>query len=359
MSGSRSSTSIHIRTSGKVFCIIAFLIQLAAANTGENLFYLVGGAILSFLAMSCLLSWLSLLNLSVSRTAPDSVHRLEPFTVWVRLRNSKKFMPSVSLRIQTGLESSYVYVDKLSPGGDVEIRVEELLPKRGIHVLPTLHVTSGFPFGLFSCELKLNDEREVVVYPRVRSLNNNVLDQLENDGRTPKVSIHVGDEFYSLREYAPGDDIRHISWKISARVGKWIIRDLEPSTSRQVMLVMDTRGVPNSKDLEEDFEAAFDLAASLVVALITMHFKVGLVGPDYEVELGKGTIQTRKLMQALARMEAQDGGIGEEWMHQGGDPTDAARVYLATDPFRWGDRPFGASARVLHPGEVMLGATHG
>jgi uncharacterized protein (DUF58 family) len=355
MSGSVSSSTIHLRTSGKVFIIIAFLIQLAAANTGENLFYLVGGAILSFLAISGVLSWVSLLRLSVGRNAPDSVHRLEPFTVWVRLKNDKRFMPSVSLRIQSGSESSYVYVDKLSPGQEVEIRIEEMLPKRGIHVLPALRVTSGFPFGLFSCDLKLNDEREIVVYPRVRSLHNKVLDQLDEDGRTPKVSMHFGDEFYSLREYTPGDDIRHISWKISARIGKWIIRDLEPSTSRQVLLIMDTRGIPNSNEWEEDFETAFDLAASLAVHLLTMHYQVGLVSADAMVGLGKGGSQTRKLLQALARMEPQDGGIGEEWMNQGSDQFDASRVYLATDPFRWGERPFGANARVLHPGEVMHG----
>jgi len=355
MSSSRPSMSIHVRTSGKVFFIIAFLIQLAAANTGENLFYLVGGAILSFLAISCLLSWVSLLKLSVSRSAPDSVHRLEPFMVWVKLVNKKRFMPSVSLRIKSGSETSYLYVDKLSPGQEAEIRIEEVLPKRGIHALPSLSVTSGFPFGLFSCELKLDDGQETVVYPRVRSLQNKVLNQLDADGRTPKVSMHYGDEFYSLREYTTGDDIRHISWKISARIGKWIIRDLEPSTSRQVILVLDTRGIPNSREWEDDFESAFDLAASLAVHLLTTHYQVGLVSPDFQLSLGKGAPQTRKILQALAQMEPQDCAIGEEWMTHGPDAIDASKVYLATDPFRWGERPFGANTRVLIPGEVMHG----
>jgi len=202
----------------------------------------------------------------------------------------------------------------------------------------------------------LQDHQIVVVYPRVRPIYKNVLDKLDDSGQMPRVTHSYGDEFYALREYVPGDDIRHISWKVSARMGQFIIRELEPSTSRNVVIVLDTRGVPDSPQWEASFEDAMDLAASLAMALLDRQYRVALAAPDALLPLGKGHGHARELLEKLARMNAVPyESCGDDWFKASGESFDAAKVYLTTDPEKWGHRPFGVHAAILDPEESLYG----
>lgn len=49
-----------------------------------------------------------------------------------------------------------------------------------------------------------------------------------------------GLNFSELREYAPGDDIKHIDWRSSARSGKTFVKSFEEERQLTVMLAVDT-----------------------------------------------------------------------------------------------------------------------
>jgi uncharacterized protein (DUF58 family) len=53
---------------------------------------------------------------------------------------------------------------------------------------------------------------------------------------------HAGSsiEFAEHKEYAPGDDIRHIDWKAVARVGRYYVKRFEDETEMRTYLVLDT-----------------------------------------------------------------------------------------------------------------------
>ncbi len=53
---------------------------------------------------------------------------------------------------------------------------------------------------------------------------------------------HTGSsiEFAEHKEYAPGDDIRHIDWKAVARVGRYYIKRFEDETEMRTYLLLDT-----------------------------------------------------------------------------------------------------------------------
>src|SRR3989442_2237229 len=58
-------------------------------------------------------------------------------------------------------------------------------------------------------------------------------------GRQPVRRLGEGRMFESLREWVPGDDLRHIDWKATARRRKVITRQYEAEQRQQVMLVLD------------------------------------------------------------------------------------------------------------------------
>jgi uncharacterized protein (DUF58 family) len=62
----------------------------------------------------------------------------------------------------------------------------------------------------------------------------------ELDGRTLVMVRGAGTEFDSLREYVPGDDVRSIDWRASARAADVVVRTWRPERDRHVLLVLDT-----------------------------------------------------------------------------------------------------------------------
>jgi uncharacterized protein (DUF58 family) len=57
-------------------------------------------------------------------------------------------------------------------------------------------------------------------------------------GRTLR-RVGEGREFESLREYRPGDDVRTVDWKASARRGRTIVREHRPERNQRVLLLLD------------------------------------------------------------------------------------------------------------------------
>jgi uncharacterized protein (DUF58 family) len=356
MFGFKRRRRTRITKTGGVFVLFILLLQLAAFNTGENLFYMVTSGVISFFIVGWLGSGYGIRSVSLHRQAPDAVHRGDSFGSILRLTNKRRFCPLIDISINSSQWQESVLVSWMPVRSVVEFRAYEAMPARGVHPLPPIRVETTFPFGLLERSLTIDDRETILVYPRVFPLSKGLLDDLEDSGQAPKASFNDGDEFFSLREYIPGDDIRHISWKVSARLGKLIIRELEPSISRMVILVLDTRGIPETDDDRESFEMAMDLAASLAVSLLDLHFVVGLETPGESVSLGRGPVQITKILEALAVANAvSHDDYGDDWWQSQGQQAEASRILLSGDPSQWGVMNLSGRGRVLDPREVLRG----
>jgi uncharacterized protein (DUF58 family) len=207
---------------------------------------------------------------------------------------------------------------------------------------------------MFRRTIVFSDASPVLVYPRVHRIDRSVLNRLDDSGPRPKVAESGGDEFHSLREYIPGDDIRYISWRVSARVGELIVREQEPSSARTTVILLDTRGVPSTQDEDDKFEQAIELAASVALAFLENQYTVSLVTPDASVPPGQGESHMIRVLDLLARVEpCRYGEVPDDWFRVSGDVAGAARVCIATDSSQWGGRGLGGSVQIVDPIEVL------
>jgi uncharacterized protein (DUF58 family) len=88
----------------------------------------------------------------------------------------------------------------------------------------------------------------------------------ELDGRTALLIRGQGTEFDSLRDYVPGDDVRSIDWRATARRGGVVVRTWRPERDRQVAIVIDSGRlsagrVGDAPRLDHAMDAALLLAA--------------------------------------------------------------------------------------------------
>lgn len=347
---------MRIRASGWAFAVSFALGLLAAWNTGANLLYLVVGGLGAVVLVSLIIPPWNLRRLRVTRRAPEAAHRGEPFGVTIRIDNAKRIMPSGAVRIErTEAPGGTAAMALFIPARHgIILRSSQTLHRRGVHRLEPIAVRSGFPFGLVEWQRTIRDHVEVVVYPRVKSVRTAWIEHLRGARAMPRVFRGEGDEFFSLREYMPGDDVRHIAWRASAKKGALLIREMARESSRFVVFVLDTYRPPDVADFDDRFEEAVEMVASLAVALLNRQYVVSIITPLCRLPGSEGKSQVRQVLEMLARVEASDdpahGGFG--WFSHGDEWGRAAYAFIAADPREWGRRLPFAGSRVADLREV-------
>jgi uncharacterized protein (DUF58 family) len=86
-----------------------------------------------------------------------------------------------------------------------------------------------------------------------------------------------GIEYAETRPWAPGDRLRSVNWRVSARRGEWFVSDRHPDRSADVVLLLDS-----FVDVGHDVDSTLGMAVEAVVELARGHLRlqdrVGLVG---------------------------------------------------------------------------------
>jgi len=94
----------------------------------------------------------------------------------------------------------------------------------------------------------------------------------------------MGIEFSEVREYIPGDDIRTIDWKVTARMNQPYVKEFIEERDLTVYIVLDISASSEFGSEKSKKEAAIELAASLMFAALRNNDRVGLCLFTKEVE---------------------------------------------------------------------------
>jgi uncharacterized protein (DUF58 family) len=166
-----------------------------------------------------------------------------------------------------GRRAARLLLAPMRPGEEARAAYRVPTDRRGRYEVGPLRVTLVDPFGLVERSQLVLSTEEVIVYPRVRDvLPPAEMGGLDLDREQPQVRsrIEPSGEFHTLREYAPGDDLRHVHWRSTARRGRLMMRQNEARRRTPVLLMLDVR--PGAHD-RASFERAVEACASIVSAI--------------------------------------------------------------------------------------------
>jgi uncharacterized protein (DUF58 family) len=188
--------------------------------------------------------------------------------------------------------------------------------RRGSYELGPLVARWGDPFGLTERTLELAPTFEVLVHPRVEPVESHALTRLwEDPPFRPPVSKPWphGMEFYGMRRYAPGDDLRKIVWRAFARTGELLVRESEQGITDKVVLIVDQDAEYHTKGIvSESFEALCRVGASLGVHHLREGYSVTLEGSTEKLAGPlRGPSASIQLLDALARAEPVKGALAD------------------------------------------------
>jgi uncharacterized protein (DUF58 family) len=166
-----------------------------------------------------------------------------------------------------GGQRTTVPVPALAAGDRCTVAYPLPVTKRGRYLIPPVELGHSDPLRLLHRGHAHGGELVVHVYPRVHSLAMiSASGPQDAEGPTISTAPPGGVAFHSLREYAPGDDWRHIHWGATARTGTVMARHVVVPDEPRQLVVLDTSAAPYSGHL---FEDAVRVAASFCVAAET------------------------------------------------------------------------------------------
>jgi uncharacterized protein (DUF58 family) len=263
---------------GKFFVGITLGVGFAAINTANNLLYLLLGMLLALIAVSGLMSEVSLRDLTVVRRLPLRAQVGRAHLVEIEVFNHKKRVPSYAIEVEDlrfgQPADKRCFFLKISPKSAQVAAYRRTPSKRGRDLHVGFRLATRFPFGLFEKSREIDAEGELIIYPAVDTV------QLPQSlpGRTPggdgTIGRGYGDDFLGLKTMRQGEDPRDIHWRKSAAAGQLVMRERAREARPDVSIPLDVVR-PKAPAGNEDWDVAFERRVRDVASRAVAHLKRG------------------------------------------------------------------------------------
>jgi uncharacterized protein (DUF58 family) len=202
-------------------------------------------------------------------------------------------------------------VPPLRAGASVTTDIEVHPLRRGVLRFTGASVARPDPLGLARGFRRVAAPASVLVLPRRYPVPPIVLGggrKYQPGGVALAAAVGESEEFISLRDYRPGDPLRHMHWRSLARLGRPIVREYQDEFIPRHALILDTFA---RADQAEAFEEAVSVAASFACTVDTQESLLDLlfVGAQaVRVTTGRGLGQAAQALEVLAAVQRQPEG---------------------------------------------------
>jgi uncharacterized protein (DUF58 family) len=234
-----------------------------------------------------------------------------------------------------------VPVRSLPPGGSARYRYELPTIRRGRVPVGPLTVERTDVLGLARSRQPVGEETHIWVHPRRHPVRLAEAGRARHhhEGAPPPHPMAGAMDLRALRPYVPGDELRHLHWKATARTGQLMVREYVDPAQPWCVVVLDTRREALSADA---FEAAVEIVASVLWAAAEQDRPARLATTGGTVvDVRPGTSGLRAAADRLCLAEQEPGGsvldlatvgarLGDGWfVHVGGAPGEGVAVHAA------------------------------
>jgi uncharacterized protein (DUF58 family) len=252
----------------------------------------------------------------------------QPLTGELRARNvARTPLVSVSLEFPIG-EGGVTYdLPTLLPGHERAELFVVPTHRRGVIPVGPVMTVRGDALGLFRREQEWTERTEVFVHPRTTALEPFGIGLVRDLEGTTAQTTSVSDlAFHALREYVPGDDLRHVHWRSSARHGQLLVRQFLDTRRSHLVAIVDSD--PAAYVSEEDYETAVSVGASLLRRGILDEYDVSFLSGTAVMVRGAG----RPALDACSRAVPSAHSLVAVAARGNRLAPDASLVVLVTGP---------------------------
>jgi uncharacterized protein (DUF58 family) len=300
----------------------AFIALVAIMVNAPALFYM-GTGLIAMIAASRLQAWLAVRGLRFDRVAPDSARVGELVTVEITVWSEKKIRrPLIAIsdhlpaRLLTDIVSPSLPV---APSYDQPVRTQYQFraQRRGRYKWSGLSVTGTDALGLVTGTRDYETTpAEITVLPRPLPVHVE-LPIAAGWGISEAESGHTrgaGLEPWGIRGYVPGDPLRHVHWRSTARTGQLLVKEFEAGTHAAAAFLLQTTA---GSDLGPPSRSSLDImcghAVFLAETFLRQGARVDFPGLDDTASHGSFSERLSEVYESLAGITADsDLSLGEQ-----------------------------------------------
>ncbi len=315
----------HFHTPGLVYVFITILTALGAFNSQNNLLFWAFGFALAVLLVSGLISGQMLMGIRAERAAPPRGVAGEPLSLAYRITNRSRLVPAFAIGVSELNPRSaeppsprkrpfgrraqvppraFTFLIHLGPRETIDLPAPLTPARRGMLSLSDFSLETTFPFGIVRKSLLFRQPRTILVRPRPAQPPPGLFSRRRIGAASAASSAArpgVGEEFFTLREYVPGDTPRSIAWRATARSDSLLVRQNSLPVPQRLLLLL--RLDPGAG--EEANEAAISLAAGVISAAADAGYELGMSVPLCAIERrpSAGRAAAGRLLDDLALID--------------------------------------------------------
>jgi uncharacterized protein (DUF58 family) len=205
------------------------------------------------------------------------------------------------------VEGAHPALVRLGAGQSIELSWGVRFGRWGAFAVGEAALRSRDPLGLFVYDQRVGRPHPLKVYPSAERLRSVLRPFATQPTAGNQVARERGDgiEFADLRPFVPGDRLRRINWRATARSGELWVNDLHPERNTDVVIFLDTFVEARRAD-GGTLDLAVRAAATLAERYLAHRDRVGLVvfgGVLNWLTPAAGVVQRYRIVDALLDAE--------------------------------------------------------
>lgn len=299
---------------GYLVTIIALALMVAGRAFGSGPVEQLGFALLVVVLIAVGVVRLGRHDLRLERTvSPPRASQHQPVNVMIEMHNEGRGAAPLLLledRLPPGLSGNARFaVHGIEPTGRRRAGFVMKAVKRGRYDIGPLHVGFADPFSLARVRWRALGVSSFLVHPRIERLSaprdSGERRSLASTARRQPTGAR-GEDFYTMREYVEGDDLRKIHWPATAKRGEFMIRQEEtPWHTRSTVLLDNGAAAHGGIGDSSSFERSVEAAASLCDLYLRSGYGWRLaLASGMGQPSGRGNDHFNRCLDALATVEA-------------------------------------------------------
>ena len=351
-----SSEGLAQRWAKRTLDLAATFIAIVALLFHVDQMYLMAAALFLLPRTSWLIGWAGSGGVRCERSLPPlcGVGQTVPVTLTVTNtgRLSKRYLRAADRlprRLRPVGERAPLILH-LRPGESREVTYFLEPERRGHYLVGPALVETTDPLGFYVFPQRAGATSEVAAHPTPLPLRRVFFEGAGAPGWQSRSSAQtrgLNTEFQGVREYQPGDELRHVHWRTTARTGTLSVAEYERGASRDAVIALDlsrSAYADTGEDREGALEYAVLLAASLSDFLLRRGYAVRLLTPAGDGAVGPParSPQESRILGTLVSVEADSPLTLAETLAHSRLPLSpgTALVYITPDA---GDPPLAAA----------------
>ncbi len=284
-------SKVKLKRWGRYYAILTLAVGFAAVSSGNNLLYFFLSALLSIMALSGFVSFITLRGIEISIIPPEEIYARTLNYIKVRVKN-KSFLPSLLFYVKK-TEKEKSFIEMIPAKSQKDCLLPYYFENRGYQLIDHLYFGTSFPFSFTIREVYYPIKEKVLVFPHIHKLTKGeIVDAKSRNigwGTDSTKEGAIGD-FIGLREYQHSDKVSKIHWK-KLKEEKIFVKKFTDEEFQDLNLEISSSA--SEKEIE--------LIASLAVHYLELGHRVALIVDGKQAILpDSGIAQKLLILKKLA-----------------------------------------------------------